>query len=604
MRYRHETPFGANLLGDGRARFALWAPDATSVDLLLRGETVPMSGNEAGLFEVEAPAAHGDLYRYRIDGDGEVPDPASRYQPEDAHGPSMVVDPESFEWDDEGWAGRPWEETVLYELHVGTFSPEGTYSGAEARLDHLVELGITALQIMPLSDFPGRRNWGYDGVLPYAPDSSYGAPDGLKSLISAAHGRGLQVFLDVVYNHFGPDGNYLHAYAKSFFTERHETPWGAGINYDGDGGRIVRDFFAHNALYWLEEYRFDGLRFDAVHAIQDDSPTHFLEELSGRVRRGPGANRHVHLVLENEGNNASYLGPRNGGRRPLYDAQWDDDYHNSLHVALTGEDASYYADYADAPIERFGRCLAEGFAYQGEASPNKGEARGEPSGDLAPTAFVSFLQNHDQVGNRAFGDRISALASPEAVEAAAAIYLVSPHVPMLFMGEEWAASTPFLFFCDFDEDLAPLVTEGRRAEFAKFPEFSDPGTRDRIPDPGAEGTFRSSALNWGELGDGDHAERLALYKGLLALRAREITPRLAGTRGGGRFRLAGERGLDVDWTLGDGSTLTLLANLAPEPGDGFEKPPSSRLVYATGGEPDDGSLPPWSVAWYLGEAGR
>lgn len=602
MKRRHEVPFGANLINDDRARFTLWAPDARSVDLVLRGEHLPMNRSEEGLFEVETEASHGDRYRYRIDGEQEVPDPASRYQPEDVHGPSMVVDPERFEWDDEEWDGRPWEETVLYELHVGTFSPEGTFAGAEARLDHLVGLGITAVQIMPLSDFPGARNWGYDGVLPYAPDSSYGTPEELKSLVDAAHARGLQVFLDVVYNHFGPEGNYLYAYAKGFFTERHETPWGAAINYDGEGSPFVRDFFAHNALYWIEEYHLDGLRFDAVHAIRDDTSPHFLEELSERIRNGPGRDRHVHLVLENEGNNASYLRPREDGP-PLYDAQWDDDYHNSLHVVLTGEDASYYADYADAPVRRFGRCLAEGFTYQGETSPNKGEARGEPSGDLAPTAFVSFLQNHDQVGNRAFGGRISALAAPEAVRAAAEIYLLSPHVPMLFMGEEWSASTPFLFFCDFEEDLAPLVTEGRRAEFAKFPEFSDPETRDRIPDPVAERTFRDSALKWDELDDPGHANHLVLYRDLLALRAREIIPRLRGMGGEGAFRLTGERGLAVDWTLGDGSTLTLLANLGPGSGSGFEKP-GGRLLYATGDGPTGDSLPPWSVAWYLAEAGR
>nr|WP_207956107.1 malto-oligosyltrehalose trehalohydrolase [Rubrobacter marinus] len=461
---------------------------------------------------------------------------------------------------------------------------------------------MTAVQIMPLSDFPGARNWGYDGVLSYAPDSSYGTPEELKSLVQAAHRRGLQVFLDVVYNHFGPEGNYLYAYAKRFFTERHETPWGAAINYDGEGSPFVRDFFAHNALYWLEEYRFDGLRFDAVHAIQDDSEPHFLEELSRRIRSGPGASRHVHLVLENEGNTASYLRPRGAGA-PLYDAQWDDDYHNSLHVVLTGEDASYYADYADAPVGRLARCLAEGFAYQAETSPNKGEVRGEPSGDLPPTAFVSFLQNHDQVGNRAFGDRISALAPREAVRAAAAIYLVSPHVPMLFMGEEWAASTPFLFFCDFEGDLAPLVTEGRRAEFAKFPEFSDPETRDRIPDPGAEGTFRASSLKWDEREGAGHAETLQSYRELLALRAREIVPRLPGTRGGGTFRLVGERGLEASWTLGDGSALTLLANLGPERGTGFEKP-AGGLLYATDDALQGDALPPWSVAWYLAEGAR
>ncbi len=602
MRRAHEMPFGANLLGDGRARFVLWAPDAGEVELVLRGEAVRMIRGEGGLFELEAEASHGDLYRYRIDGGQEVPDPASRYQPEDVHGPSMVFDPLRFEWGDDGWRGRPWEETVFYELHIGTFSSEGTFAGAEARLDHLVELGVTAVQIMPLSDFPGGRNWGYDGVLPYAPDSSYGTPEELKSFVAAAHGRGLQVFLDVVYNHFGPEGNYLYVYAKHFFTERHETPWGAAINYDGEGSPFVRDFFAHNALYWLEEYQFDGLRFDAVHAIQDDTIPHFLEELSRRIRNGPGRNRHIHLVLENEGNNASYLRPRGDGR-PLYDAQWDDDYHNSLHVVLTGEDASYYADYADAPVQRFGRCLAEGFTYQGETSPNKGEVRGEPSGDLAPTAFVSFLQNHDQVGNRAFGDRISALASPEAARAAAAIYLISPHVPMIFMGEEWAASTPFLFFCDFEADLAPLVTEGRRAEFAKFPAFSDPETRERIPDPSAEETFRASALKWGERDGPEHAERLGLYRELLALRAREIVPRLPGMGGGGAFRLVGERDLTASWTLGDGSTLALLANLGSEPGPGFEEP-QGRLLYATGDEPEGGNLPPWSIAWYLAEAGR
>ena len=602
MKRRHEMPFGASLLRDGRARFALWAPDAEGVELVLRGEHLPMNRSEGGLFEAEAEASHGDLYRYRIDGGQEVPDPASRYQPEDVHGPSMVVDPSRFEWDDDGWSGRPWEETVLYELHVGTFSPEGTFAGAEARLDHLVGLGVTAVQIMPLSDFPGARNWGYDGVLPYAPDSSYGTPDELKSLVAAAHGRGLQVFIDVVYNHFGPEGNYLYVYAKSFFTERHETPWGAAINYDGEGSPFVRDFFAHNALYWLEEYHLDGLRFDAVHAIRDDTSPHFLEELSERIRNGPGRDRQVHLVLENEGNNASYLRPREGGS-PLYDAQWDDDYHNSLHVVLTGEDASYYADYADAPERHLGTCLAEGFTYQGETSPNKGEVRGEPSGDLSPTAFVSFLQNHDQVGNRAFGDRISALASPEAVKAAVAIYLLSPHIPMLFMGEEWSASTPFLFFCDFEDDLAPLVTQGRRAEFAKFPEFSDPETRDRIPDPVAEGTFRDSALKWEELDDPGHTAHLGLYRDLLALRAREIVPRLRGTNEGGAFRIVGERGLVVAWTLSDGSALTLLANLGPESVSGFEKP-EGRLLYATGGEPSGGALAPWSVAWYLAEAGR
>ena len=406
-------------------------------------------------------------------------DPASRYQPEDVHGPSEVVDPAAFAWTDLEWQGRPWKEAVLYEMHIGAFTPEGTFGAAVTKLDYLLELGVTAIEIMPVGDFPGRRDWGYDGALSYAPDASYGRPEELKALVDAAHARGLMVLLDVVYNHFGPEGSFLKAIAPQFFTERYKTPWGEAINMDGDGSGPVREYFIHNALYWIEEFHFDGLRFDAVHAILDDSPRHLLEELAERVRSAfPGD--HVHLILENEENQASRLARDSTGRPRWYTAQWNDDLHHVLHVAVTGELAGYYGDYIGRP-EKLGRALAEGFAFQGEVMPYRGGPRGEPSGALPPTAFVAFAQNHDQVGNRAFGDRLSAIASPEAVRAVGAVYLLLPQIPMLFMGEEWGAAQPFPFFCDFGPDLAQAVRKGRREEFARFPEFEDPAVRERIP---------------------------------------------------------------------------------------------------------------------------
>ncbi|MDQ3386042.1 MAG: malto-oligosyltrehalose trehalohydrolase [Actinomycetota bacterium] len=596
MKRYHKLPFGAEYLGQANTSFILWAPAAQTVDLMLEGGPNPMQRDENGVFSLTTEATPGTRYRYKIDRGTEVPDPASRRQPEDVHGPSEVVDPRAFDWTDDDWKGRPWHETVVYELHVGAFSPEGTFAGVLDRLDDLVDLGVTAIELMPLSDFPGDRNWGYDGVLPYAPDSSYGTPDELKDLIQTAHSKGLQVFLDVVYNHFGPDGNYLGLYAPNFFTERHETPWGAAVNVDGEGGANVREFFVHNALYWILEYGFDGLRLDAVHAIIDDSEKHLLIELAERVREAT-RDRHVHLVLENEENSAALL-------RSSYTAQWNDDIHHALHTALTGEDAAYYEDYADAPLKYLGRCLAEGFGYQGEVSRHRGTRRGEASGDLAPLSFVALLQNHDQIGNRAFGERITALASPESVRAAVSIYLLAPSVPMLFMGEEWGASTPFTFFCDFEGDLAGLVTDGRRAEFAKFPAFSDPATRDRIPDPNDKKTFNLSKLDWDERKTSEHAAWIDFYRELLRVRRDLLTPRLQEISGGEAvYRLVGERGLRVQWTLGDGAMLTLLANLGDEALGGFEQA-VGELLYATpGADADERELPAWSVAWYLKERG-
>ena len=556
-------PFGAELTGDG-TRFRLWAPAAARVDIELdvagRRDRRALQALEGGWFElfVEGIGA-GARYAYRIDGGQQVPDPASRCNPDDVHRPSMVVDPRAYDWIDANWGGRRWEEAVIYELHVGTFTPEGTFAAARERLDGLRQIGITAIELMPLADFPGRRNWGYDGVLLFAPESSYGTPEELKSFVDAAHQLGMMVLLDVVYNHFGPEGNYLHLFAPQFFTDRHETPWGAAINFDGPGSRTVRDFYLNNALYWLDEFHFDGLRLDAVHAIFDDSEQHIVSELAAVVRRH-SAGRHVHLVLENDHNEAHYLARDAHGRTLIADAQWSDDVHHALHVITTGETDGYYADYADQPVRRLGRCLAEGFAYQGEPSAFRGGARrGEPSGQLPPSAFVVYTQTHDQVGNRARGERLSMLADADALRQAVAAVLLSPSVPMLFMGEEFAASSPFLFFCDFGPELAAAVTRGRRNEFSRFERYRDPALQAAIPDPNDLETFRASRLDWSELVRAPHAEWCAFYASLLRKRAAHITPLLDGTAAGGSWGVEGHV-LRVDWLLAGGSSLHLIGN--------------------------------------------
>ena len=395
----HAMPHGAEMHENG-VRFRLWAPGEDRVSIEIDGrEPVPMARQLEGWHELITIGAHpGALYRYVV-GDGlRVPDPASRFQPQDVHGPSEVIDPTAYDWQDADWRGRPWSEAVIYEIHIGTFTPDGTFRAAIGKLDRLVALGVTMIEIMPISDFPGARNWGYDGVLPYAPDSAYGRPEDLKALVDAAHARGLSVLLDVVYNHFGPDGNYLPVYAPQFFTDRHKSPWGAGINFDGEHSRPVRDFVIQNALYWLHEFHLDGLRLDAVHAIQDDSDTHVLAELAETARRSI-TDRPVHLILENEDNRASLLRRGTAGQPSLYSAQWNDDIHHVLHTAATGEGVAYYEAYL-GQTELLGRALAEGFAFQGQMMPYSGKPRGEPSAELPPSAFVAFAQNHDQIGNR------------------------------------------------------------------------------------------------------------------------------------------------------------------------------------------------------------
>lgn len=596
--YTHSMPFGAEMLCSGAVRFRLWAPRAQRVAVCLEGRgsdsCIDMTPAGHGWFEqVCEGVSAGDLYRYRIDNDSVVPDPASRFQPKDVHGPSEVIDPTAFDWGKDEWLGRPWEEAIIYELHVGSFTPQGDFRGVEKHLDHLASLGVTAVELMPVGDFPGACNWGYDGVYPFAPDASYGRPEDLKHLVRKAHALGLMVFLDVVFNHFGPEGNYLNRYASRFFSTKHQTPWGQAINFDGEDSDRVRAFFVHNALYWLEEYRFDGLRLDAVHTIRDDSRPDILEELAAVIAAGPGARRQVHLVLENDNNAARYL--THG-----YRAQWNDDLHHVLHVLLTGEQDGYYIDYADRPLRRLGRCLAEGFDYQGERSTyREGRRRGETSAHLSPAAFVGFLQNHDQIGNRAFGERLGELTTPDALRAATTLVFLAPQPVLVFMGQEWGCRSAFPFFCDFGPELAASVVTGRRDEFMRFERFRDPAIRARIPDPQSPETFRAACLDWSEPQRAEGQRWLALHRELLALRRREIVPLIRRIGGhAGRWRLLREQGLEVVWRLSGGGELVLLANLTER---GLSvNPPSGRRLFAT--HPQGELAPPWFVGWYLQES--
>ncbi len=542
--------FGPHLFPDGQARFSLWAPTAEGVALQVADAApVPMQPADGGWFTAQAAAPAGTPYRFVLPDGTAVPDPASRSQQDDVHGPSLVVDPASYAWQNPAWANRPWHEAVIYEIHPGAF---GGFAGIRAQLPRLRALGVTAIELMPVADFPGRSNWGYDGVLPYAPDRAYGTPDELRALVDAAHGEGLMVFLDVVYNHFGPDGAYLHAYAKTFFDEGVHTPWGAAIDFKKPE---VRAFFTQNALMWVNEYRFDGLRFDAVHAI---SPPEFLPELARAIR--DGAARPVHLVLEHEGNRSSLLRGKQAG---LFDAQWADDWHHCLHVLLTGETEGYYESFAD-PAAKLAVAMAEGFVFQGQVSPHHKAPRGEPSAELPPTAFVICLQNHDQIGNRAMGERLSVLADPQALAAAMALLLLTPQIPLLFMGEEWGTQTPFLFFTDHNTDLAELVREGRRKEFAHFAAFQDEQRRAQIPDPNAAATFQASVPDPAEAGTGRHAETLALTRQLLALRHEHVVPGIPGCRSAGAAAI-GASCVRGAWSLGNGTTLTLVSNFGTEP---------------------------------------
>ena len=590
--------------GDGPqgVRFRLWAPRAADVALVLDGseaEPVPMRQEPDGWWSVTTDrAASGSRYRYRVDG-GDYPDPASRYQPDGVHGASEVIDPGAYRWSDTGWRGRRWEEMVIYELHLGTFSGSGDFAGAISRLDDLVALGVTAIELMPIAQFPGRRNWGYDGVQLYAPASAYGRPEDLKALVEACHARGLAILLDVVYNHFGPEGNYLHVISPDFFTERHRTPWGAAINYDDVASRPVRDFMIENALYWLEEYNFDGLRLDAVHAIIDDSDTDILTETgadrAAADRRPAGASG----ARKRRERGAPAASAASGGRS----ATRRSGTTICITCCMCWRPGGPAAITATMPRSR-SRCsaarLSSGFVYQGEPSPYRGgEARGEPSGHLPPTAFVSFLQNHDQIGNTPFGERITANAPDALVHAAVAIVLLSPQIPLLFMGEEWATSRPFMFFCDFEPDLAAAVREGRQREFAQFAEFGEAAAQGRIPDATEEGSFDACRLDWSEREREPHRTWLERYRRMLLVRRDAIVPRLAGIGPGGAFRRLGPAALRAEWTLGDGALLLLFANFGDAAVPLGDRPSGATLLYCTVAEPPEDEIAPSCAAFYL-----
>jgi maltooligosyltrehalose trehalohydrolase len=593
--------FGPELQAGGGTRFNLWAPAASAVTLVLEGAGEhPMQPSRDGWHRVDvAQAGAGTRYRFKLPDGLLVPDPASHRNPDDVHGASEVVDPHAYNWQDAAWQGRPWHEAVIYELHVGTFTPEGTFAAAQARLADLAALGITAIELMPLADAPGQRNWGYDGVLHFAPAAQYGTPNELRALVDHAHALGLMVLVDVVYNHFGPDGNYLHAYCPAFFNPAHQTPWGAAVNFDGDLHGPVRAFYVANALYWIEQFHCDGLRLDAVHQIRDDSPQHIVDEIAQAIAAGPGARRQVHLVLENDTNQAHRL-QRDAQGKPLSaTAQWNDDLHHAAHVLATGETDGYYADYAVQPAQLLGRALAEGYVYQGQVSQHSGVPRGEPSGQLPPVAFISFLQNHDQIGNTPFGERITADAPEALVHAAVAIVLLSPQIPLLFMGEEWATVRPFMFFCDFEPELAEAVRNGRKREFAQFAEFGEAAAQGRIPDATAESSFEACRLDWSEREREPHRTWLERYRQLLRVRRDAIVPRLAGIGSGGAFQRLGPAALRAEWRLGDGALLLLLANFGNEAVPLGDPPPNESLLYCTGPEPPQREIAPGCAAFCL-----
>lgn len=546
--------WGAEWLGNGAVRFRVWASGQPTITLRLAGKDLDMRPCDEGWFELTVEnVAPGTEYQYVLADGMTIPDPASRAQKADVNGPSLVIDPTQYRWQHPQWQGRPWEETVVYELHIGTFTPEGTFRSAIRKLPYLAELGITQIEVMPLSQFGGNRGWGYDGVLLYAPHSAYGTPDDFRAFVDTAHGLGLSVVLDIVLNHFGPEGNYLSLLSPDFFDSSRSTPWGAGIAYDVDA---ARRYIAQAPLYWLTEFRLDGLRFDAIDQIEDKSEKHILIDIARRIRQQI-TDRPIHLTTE-DSRNIIDLHPRDeDGSASLFTAEWNDDLHNAVHVLATGETQAYYQDFADAPEKWVARALAEGFAYQGEVSPHSGEPRGVDSRGQPPAAFVDFIQNHDQVGNRALGERLISLAGPERSQLLLAALLLSPHIPLIFMGEEYGETRPFLFFTDFHGELARAVREGRAKEFAGHSGYDGVD----VPDPNAERTFTLSKLNWQALQSTEGKAWLALTRELLALRQQYIVPLLAQASGqNGRVVDTAPGFLAVRWTFPDG-TLSMALNL-------------------------------------------
>jgi malto-oligosyltrehalose trehalohydrolase len=596
-------PFGAQVEPGGQVRFRAFAPAAEHLSLVIESEAgergrIPLTATADGWFETLTEQARaGQPYWLELADGTLVPDPASRAQAHDVHGASVVVDPRSYRWQVPEWNGRPWEEAVIYELHVGTFTEAGTFTAARERIDHLMDIGVTAVELMPVAEFPGRRGWGYDGVLPFAPEGGYGTPDELKALVDDLHDRGLMAFLDVAYNHFGPEGNYLPLVAPRFLSDRHPTPWGAAIDFSLPE---VRAFFIHNALYWLEEYRFDGLRLDAVHAMRDQRSPDILEELAMAVR-GSCQGRHIHLIVENALNDTRRLVRKDGAAPASFTAQWNDDFHHAAHVVLTGEQHGYYREFVREPVAALTRSLSRGFLRQ---TQHGRRPAAPPSQALPPTAFVNYLQNHDQVGNRADGARLASLAPPEALKAMMSVLLLAPPVPLLFMGEEWGARTPFRFFCDYRGDLAESVRAGRHSKFAQFRGFRGAG-QERIPDPSDEATFAQSRLDWTNLTLSEHEDWLGFVSVLLRLRQTVLTRRLVGmTNDGTSGRSWDMTQLSVQWTLADGAVLSLAANLGAAAGRRHALPPGELLFESAEGAAEaleHGELPGWSACWFITE---
>jgi len=549
--------WGAEYISDDVVRFRVWAEGQKNLTLRLNDNDIQMVASSNGWFQADVPGIrHGAEYQFVLQDGMTVPDPASRAQKGDVNGPSVVIDHRRYAHVNHDWKGRPWEETVIYELHIGTLTPEGTFLAAIDKLPYLAELGITQLEVMPVSQFGGSRGWGYDGVLLYAPHAAYGTPEDFHAFIDAAHGLGLSVVLDIVLNHFGPEGNYLPLLSPAFFDADRMTPWGNGIAYEREP---VRQYITEAPLYWLTEYRLDGLRFDAIDQIKDTSDTHILEEIAEKIREAI-PHRHVHLTTE-DSRNVIFLHPRDEqGNTPLFTAEWNDDFHNAAHVFATGETHAYYQDFAFEPEKKFARALAEGFVYQGEVSLQTGQSRGVECHTQPPPFFVDFIQNHDQTGNRAQGERLITLAGAEKTRVLLAALLLSPHIPLLFMGEEFGETHPFLFFTDFHGELAKAVREGRAKEFT-----GHAGHDETVPDPNDLNTFVRSMLDWDKLSQEEGKSWLRFTRSLLTLRHRHIVPllRQGGTVKGKILHTAHGR-VAVSWQFPQG-TLSLALNIGKKP---------------------------------------
>jgi maltooligosyltrehalose trehalohydrolase len=566
-RVARRLPVGAEALAGGGAHFRVWAPRRARVEVVLEGElgsAFELEREDGGYFSALVErAGEGALYRFRLDGEDYLyPDPASRFQPRGPHGPSRVVSPSSFRWTDEGWKGASLKGQVVYELHVGAFTREGTFAAAARELKELSSLGVTCVELMPVAEFPGRFGWGYDGVCQYAPAHLYGEPDDLRGFVNVAHRVGVAVILDVVYNHLGPDGNYLAHFSEDYFTARHRTEWGDGINFDGERSRHVREFFLSNARHWVEEYHFDGLRLDATQSIKDYSDAHFLAALTREVRDA-AEGRETIIVGENEPQETRMV--LDFG----LDGLWNDDFHHAALVALTGRSEAYFSDYKGTPQE-FVSAVKYGFLYQGQRYKWQRHRRGTPTFGLSPETFINFIENHDQVANSARGLRVSRLTSPALLRALTTLLLLAPSTPMLFMGQEFASSAPFLYFADHETELASKVRRGRAEFLAQFRSVSSAETRENLQDPGDAATFERCKLDFGERET--HGEVYELHRDLLRLRREDAVfsaqePR--GTDGavlGAEafvLRLFGREGDDRLLVVNLGSDLNL--NPAPEP---------------------------------------